>query len=264
VNIIQAPGIFFGYPSQGVHGRSGVEPVAICHHTIEGTMAVYLRLVRGELPGYENAAHYSIGVDGTIRQHVAETDAAWTNGLNWTKGSPTYHRSDLALVWLAEAYQKRISPNNYTITIELEGKNGTPLTAPQYASLVWLDLDIMRRHPKIKPDRIHLVGHGQIDGINKQGCPGSAFPWGPLVQDLQPPAVDPAYELVGAGLRAWLLDHPQVGKPRFKSFFQGKNELVWCSPTSTYPDGPLVIWRDWAVTKGVDPIAIASWKGRLP
>lgn len=189
--IVQYPGVYFGYPNKGTHGRMGVVPVAIVHHTMEGWWSFYKEIVSGRAPGYENTATFSINVDGTIHQHTALTDAAWCNGLDWTKGGLTYHKSDPALTWLAEAYKARISPNCYTYSIELEGMSGTPLTDPQYKSLVALDKYLMEITPAITPNRIHLVGHYQIDGVNKQSCPGSKFPWTQLIKDLTPVAPPP-------------------------------------------------------------------------
>lgn len=220
LNIIQLPGVFFGYPNQGNHGRQGVSPIAICHHTFDGWWAFYQKIILGQAPGYQNTANYSITVDGVVRQHVADADAAWCNGLSWSAGGPAAHKSDLGLPWLAEAYSKRISPNCYTYSIELEGRSGTPLTAPQYASLVALDKKLMAQSPSITADRVHLVGHMQIDGINKQGCPGSAFPWTNLVRDLQPVAIishvlasPDVWVGVGSGLIAYCKATPGFGLP---------------------------------------------------
>lgn len=183
MQIFQVPGVFFGYPHQGDHGRRGAHPVAIVHHTMQGWMPYYLEIITGQT-ATENTAHFSIGQNGMIRQHVALADAAWCNGLDWTKGGPTQHHSDPTLKWLVEAFNLKLSPNEYTISIELEGKSGVPLTAEQYASLVELDRVLIGAY-RIPLDRAHLVGHYQIDGINKLNCPGAAFPWLRLMEDLK-------------------------------------------------------------------------------
>jgi len=193
VEIAQSPGIFWGYPNQFDTGRQGREIVAIAYHTMDGYWSFYQSIILGKAAGFRNCANYSLDLDGTIRQHVADENAAWCNGLDWSKGGPAAHKSDLKLPWLADAYARRISPNCYTINIEIAGESGAPLTAHQYTSLIaWTKL-MRERHPKISLDRIGLVGHYQIDGINKQGCPGSAFPWTSLLEDLRaaPPAPTP-------------------------------------------------------------------------
>jgi N-acetylmuramoyl-L-alanine amidase len=223
VNIIQYPGIYFGYPNQANHGRQGREIVAICHHTFDGWWPFYQKIVQGLAPGYKNSANYSITTDGVIRQHVQDGDSAWCNGLDWSAGGLAFHHSDLHLPWLADAYARRISPNCYTISIELEGRSGNILTPAQYASLLELDKLLIERHPKITRDRIGIVGHYQIDGVNKQGCPGTGFNWSRLLTDLTPVvlphvlASPDAWEGVGSGLAAVGRAHPDWGVPNHQA-----------------------------------------------
>ena len=133
--------------------------------------------------------------------------------------------------------------------------------------------------PKIAIQRVRQIGMAGLIGhrdVQAGKCDADdSFDWPRLEREAQAAfaaltapklATDPAYELVGSGLKAWLLAHREtVGKPRFKSSFdEWHNELVWCAPSAAYPDGPLVVWRAWAANEGEDPVAIATWRGRLP
>ena len=77
-----------------------------------------------------------------------------------------------------------------------------------------------------------------------------------------PPIVDPAYALVqGAELRNWLIAHPEVGKPRFKSFSDGTGgcEMVWCTATPAHRSGPLVVWRRWIPSTSSEHVEVLDW-----
>ena len=149
----------------------------------------------------------------------------------------------------------------------------------QYAAAADLIARWKVKYPKVAIQRVRkigvagLIGHRDVQAGKLD--PDDSFDWPRLEREAlaaftaltaPKPATDPAYDLVGSGLKAWLLAHREtVGKPRFRSRFdEWQNELVWCAPSAAYPDGPLVVWRNWAANERVDPVAIATWKGRLP
>ena len=109
------------------------------------------------------SAHYSIDVDGKIRQHVPEADTAWANGLpypyRWANilMDPMFH----------------VNPNAYTISIEHAGMGGVPWPDAQVSASIQLVADICRRNA-ITVEEKHVVGHHDIYAGHI--CPGAGCP----------------------------------------------------------------------------------------
>jgi N-acetylmuramoyl-L-alanine amidase len=172
LDIIQSPSPNYGYP-RGQSGRNGQHIQAICDHIMQGHMAGYFEVL--DDPN-GNAANYSIGRDGVIRQHVMDWCAAWCNG--------PMHSPDLSVPFIANCYHHHINPNLLTVSIEHEGMSGELLTDAQLLATIALHKHLCAEH-HIPADRQHIVGHYQIDGINKARCPGTAFPWLRIIMALQ-------------------------------------------------------------------------------
>ncbi|MHB1131644.1 MAG: N-acetylmuramoyl-L-alanine amidase [Chloroflexota bacterium] len=178
------PAVWF--PSPNKSGRGGLQPVAIVDHIAEGFRAGMRSVVLNE----GKSAHYLVCRSGEVEQYVAEAEAAWANGLDFSKGYDTY-KSDLTIPWLAECYERRINPNRVTISIEHEGFTGEPLTPAQLATSIELHRDICRRWD-IRPTGQTIVGHYRIDAVTRPNDPGPLFPWAELLDalagELNPPA----------------------------------------------------------------------------
>ena len=171
LDIIQWPSKNFGYP-RGQSGRNGYQPIAICDHIMQGHRAAYHQYLADPT---RNAANYSVYQDGTIEQHVMDWDAAWCNG--------PMHKPDLNVPWIAHCFARSINPNLMTLSIEHEGMSGVPLTEQQTEATVWLHQHLVSKY-HIPHDRQHIVGHYQIDSVNKRFCPGDAFPWDRILRSL--------------------------------------------------------------------------------
>jgi len=162
----------FGYPD-GTTGRNGEKPIAIVLHIMEGTLEGSASWFNDPQSGA--SSHYGIGKDGRIWQFVDETNAAWTNGqVNFPS-------------W--KLLKPNINPNLYTISIEHEGFPGEPWTEAMFQADVWLIHQILQRW-QIPADRDHLIGHYEIDSINRPYCPGSGCPWDRLLAELRRLAED--------------------------------------------------------------------------
>lgn len=111
-------------------------------------------------PGSQASAHYGIGKDGSILQYVEEDKKAWTQG---NVKNPT---SKIVLS------RPGINPNLYCLSIENEGMDLSQYTASQMQSLCELIKDIAHRH-NIPLDREHILGHYEIDAVNRPNCPSS-------------------------------------------------------------------------------------------
>ena len=151
-------------------GRNGKKIIAICNH-----------ITAGQFPGCQNwlcnpkakaSSNYLITRTGKIIQLVKDEDTAWANGgvnkPSWTLYDGT-------------------NPNRYTISIEHEGygSNGGDgnLTEQQYQATLWLHRYLINKW-NIPIDKNHIIGHYQIDSVNRPNCPGKEFPWDRLMKDL--------------------------------------------------------------------------------
>ncbi|RKD24564.1 hypothetical protein BEP19_09295 [Ammoniphilus oxalaticus] len=145
-------------------------PPLIVLHTMAGFMAG--TLAHFQNPTTQVSSHYGVGRNGEIHQYVKETDGAWTNGRVLKPTAPLI-------------LQRRGNPNRYTITIEFEGKDrGGTLDEAQYQAGLWLIKQIAARW-QVPLTRDYIIGHNEIDSVNKVYCPGPLFPWTLLMKDLQ-------------------------------------------------------------------------------
>jgi hypothetical protein len=138
--------------------------------------------------GNTASSHYIVDVDGTVYQTVAESDSAWGNccvtgneapaGYFPIPGTADYHLNGL----IASGHNY----NHDTISIEnikSSSDNSEALTPLQYEALVKLVADIAtRRH--ILPVKGSLIGHFDLDPINRARCPGT-FDWSEFYRDVQ-------------------------------------------------------------------------------
>jgi N-acetyl-anhydromuramyl-L-alanine amidase AmpD len=146
----------FGYPD-GEKGRWGERPIVVVFHIAEGSLVGCDSWFRNKDSGV--SAHYCVGKNGEIHQYVSEGDAAWGNGL---VNKPTI------------VLPRESNPNLWTISVEHEGFSGELWTKEMYEADAILLLGINRRWG-IKIDKEHVIGHCEIDSVNRANCPGSGF-----------------------------------------------------------------------------------------
>jgi len=145
-------------------------PPLIVLHTMAGSLAG--TLAHFQNPETQVSSHYGVGRKGEIHRYVQEKDGAWTNGRVLKPTSK-------------QIIQRAGNPNRYTITIEFEGKDrGGAIDQPQYQAGLWLIQQIAARW-NIPLTREYIIGHYEIDSINKENCPGPFFPWTMLMKDLE-------------------------------------------------------------------------------
>lgn len=140
--------------------------LAIANHITAGLMPGCLSWMCN--PASKASAHYLVCKNGEIYQLVADTDIAWHAGV---VKRPTW------------ALYDGTNPNRYTIGIEHECVSGGELTETQYQATLQLHKELIRKH-KIPLDRQHIIGHCEIDSVNRPNCPGPLFPWARLMTDL--------------------------------------------------------------------------------
>lgn len=138
-------------------GRSRA-PIGIVIHTEVGSQAGTYAWFNN--PAAQASAHYNIGYDGSIWQHVSENDRPWAQG--------TVDRPTSPLV----KSMGSVNPNEYLISIEHEDK-GVPTdrvrTDALYEASGWLVADICARY-RIPCDTVHIIDHREIRA--SKTCPG--------------------------------------------------------------------------------------------
>lgn len=157
--VVSNPSPNRGYPS----GRH--RPEAVVWHITEGTNSL------GWLtsPASQASSNYLIDRDGTIHELVPPTESAWANG--------RVARPNTANPLIAGWQREGINFNQRTVSIEHEGFSslgrGGALTAAQIESTAkltaWLCCEF-----GIAPDRQHILGHFEIDDVDRHNCPGFA------------------------------------------------------------------------------------------
>lgn len=142
-------------PSKNFSEREGYKPELIVVHISAGSLTSMDSWFN--TPNSQASSHYGVGKDGiTIHQYVQEDKKAWHAG---RVNNPSF-----------TLYKPGINPNLYTIGIENEGLDLDKAPQIQINALVELIKDICMRN-NIKMDREHIIGHFQIDAINRPYCP---------------------------------------------------------------------------------------------
>ena len=163
--------------------RRGYKPIAIVNHISEGSGASLISWFTSS-GNTGSSAHFGVDRDGQIYQFVPIADNAWANGLSGNQ----YAKATAAIVKEKGA----VNPNWYTVSIENVGttsQHGGVLTDAQFEANVWLTRYIRDYVKKtynidIPFDRKHILGHYEIDPVNKPNCPGKLFPWDRLIRVL--------------------------------------------------------------------------------
>lgn len=154
-------------------GRAGgYQPLVIVLHIEEGTLAGSRAWFTDPKNGV--SAHYAVGRKGEVEQYVDIKNTAWH------VGSVRSPRVELP-------YPANIKPNLYTVGIELEGKSGESIPEAQYLATLELVRDLLKQLPETKLSlRQRVIGHYQVNSIDRPNDPGPTFPWEQLYADLAP------------------------------------------------------------------------------
>lgn len=130
-------------------------------------------LFRGDMPrgvhpgldavaGLRVSAHLLVRRDGSVTQFVPFNRRAWHAGQS--------------------SWHGRADCNDFSIGIELEGRDDLPYADIQYDVLAQLVAAVRRSYPGIAADAV--VGHEHI-APGRKTDPGEAFDWARLRRDLQ-------------------------------------------------------------------------------
>ena len=147
--------------------RGGQKIIAIVNHITAGAFPGCLSWLCN--PAAQAGAHYLVTRTGSVYQMVREADTAWHAGI---VKNPTWK------------LYSGVNPNRVTIGIEHECISGGELTEAQYQATLQLQRELCAKYD-IPIDRNHIIGHYEINPIDRPDCPGKDFPWDRLMKDLQ-------------------------------------------------------------------------------
>ena len=157
----------FGYP-RGTRGRNGHVPHIIVLHVSGGTWTSNRNWLMN--PAAPASYNRYVRRDGQEVIFVPDENAAWAHG---RINRPTTRALKAA----------NINPNLYSLSLCREGHNHHEPTPEQYATMLRIIREWTMKYD-ISADRTTIIGHNEIDSVNRAFCPGSGWPWTKLMQDL--------------------------------------------------------------------------------
>lgn len=173
--------VWKGNDNTNSSSREGNIPFIIVDHVSVGTMSS-MDYWFTDPDNQVSSAHFGVAKDGRIHQYVSIDRMAWANGIP---------KEQFGNATAPVVQDMGINPNLYSVSIEHEGYFGD-LTEAQFQASVWLHRYIRQyirdKWAKDFPlDRYHVIGHYQINPVQKANCPGPRFPWDRLYAALADP-----------------------------------------------------------------------------
>lgn len=181
---------FIETPNWSGRGTCGVEAIVL-HVTGPGSLAGMDSWFKN--PSSQVSATFGIGKEGEVHQYVEVGDAAWHAGI--------LNRPDTSNPLIANYVAQGINPNRCTVGIELllagpaEPLSDFPkMEASLDRLLTWLS-----DQTGVQLDRVHVIGHYQIDSINRSTDPVCCVSIDNVLRDL-------------GGVDAYCCDQPYGGR----------------------------------------------------
>lgn len=164
-------------------GRSGKQVRAVVLHVAAGPLNAVFPTFNN--PARGTSAHFCIGKQGEIEQYVSVNDTAFANGLRWDAAQQKWicpHNTVVKPAW--QDLTPPDNPNLYTVSIEHEGMPEDKWTDAMYDAntrlLVWLADQFNLTYVAHRT----LIGHHEIDPVDKANCPGPNVEYDRIVADL--------------------------------------------------------------------------------
>lgn len=137
-----------------------IQPIAIMSHIMQGHQRTMIDWARERPWLTPKSAHFTIGKNGRIVQHVGIRNEAWHAG---NVESPTW-----------ELLPRGVNPNFLCVGIEHEGWTGQPWTSDMWEATlnvhewVFKELDL-------PPSKLTVIGHYETATVSRRHDPGSAW-----------------------------------------------------------------------------------------
>jgi N-acetyl-anhydromuramyl-L-alanine amidase AmpD len=188
-DVLHEPTAAFGY---SYLPRGSTNPVAVMSHIMQGYQRTMRQWAAERPPVAAKSAHFTIGRDGLIVQHVGLFDASWTAG---RVALPTWR-----------LLPPGGNPNMLAVHIEHEGFSTDPgygydylysASRPWPAEMVRASIRVHRwvfAELGIKPSLDTVIGHFMTDGKDRINDPGAAWPREHIIAELRgyAPAPEPS------------------------------------------------------------------------
>jgi hypothetical protein len=207
------------YPSPNWSGR-GYHPVqaVVLHVTGKGTCPGMQAWFAN--PASSVSAHFGVCKDGSVHQYVETGDAAWHAGI--------LNRPDTSQPLIASWVDGRINPNSRTIGIEVLLAPGERLDdyPAQKRSLLLLLAWISETYG-VPLDAAHLLGHFQLDAVNRSVDPRCCYEITALVNQPAPPPPPPPEYPYWDGLQ-WVFETWTYRPDLSEWFSRLDGESEWC------------------------------------
>lgn len=172
---------FYGSPNWSSRGQNAIDGIVV-HVTGPGTCPGMRSWFSNPTAGA--SAQFGVCKDGSIEQYVEVGDGAWHAGI--------VNRPDMSNPYIASMVAAGVNPNSRTVGIELLLAPGENLSdypemkASFYALMNWL-----HDTTGVPFDRNHIIGHYQIDGVNRSVDPRCCVELDTVVFDLAGGVVAP-------------------------------------------------------------------------
>lgn len=153
--------------SKHIPNRLGYQPQGIVWHIQDGR-------TRGSLThwvGVQASSTVMINKDGSILNVIPRRHGPWTNG---DVSQPSARGRHLQALGGGD-------PNRVSITVEMDGEPGDPLTPAQRNAAIWFALDVMREFPHI--DMGDMYKHADLNSVSRPNCPDGYYTG--LMADIQ-------------------------------------------------------------------------------
>ena len=164
--------------------RRGYKPLFICNHITVGSLTSADSWFRSS-GNSGSSGHFIVGKKGEIYQYVDIKENAWCNG------SSSSNKKRTTAPFIVDFWSKNGYVNANWISVSIEHESaGEDLTEAQYQATLWLHRYIIDQMKLIwgydmPIDREHIIGHKEIDNVNKMMCPMASFPYDRLIADLK-------------------------------------------------------------------------------
>ena len=186
--------------TQEYYKTRGATLVSACEHITDGTDS------RSWLQNANNGSsvHFLIREEvgqGIVYQFMPVQWAAWGNG-RFSRNNP------FAPPWIAEYISsqpntdegnRRVSAFLLGSTVSIEHERKWPFTTvlgePMLSATIALHSWLCTEYPTLKPDREHIIGHYQVDHVDRAHCPGGVggllFPFSTIISAITAPTPAP-------------------------------------------------------------------------
>ncbi len=229
---------FIQSPNWSGRGSCGIEAIVL-HVTGPGTLAGMDSWFKN--PASSVSATFGIDKNGDLHQYVQLGDAAWHAGI--------VNRPDLTNPLIQNWNTNAINPNRCTVGIELVlGGPAEPLADyPKMQRTLTYLLNWLNDQTGVPLDRTHLIGHYQIDAVNRATDPTCCVNFGTVLANLNKP------ELVAVG--DWKYD-PATG-----DWYNPAGEREWsaCNVDKLRWNYIVGRWFPQLATGGFDPLPTRNY-----